>query len=281
MIAPCSAGRNDNAAMTSMPYNPAAFRVPADAYDALIGRFLPTLAPAFADAAGVRVGMRALDVGCGPGGLTAELVRGLGAVAVSAINPSPPFVQACRARLPGIDAVVGTAEDLPFEDGQFDVALASLVVPFMTDPVAGVREMARVTAPGGAVALCFWDLARMPTIRTYWEAVGLVLGESSADMQRLGSKQGQLADLLRQAGITEIEESVLTATARCTDFHDWWRAFAAGAGPVGQHLISLVETDRERVREACYELLGRPEGSFELTASAWCAVGAKRVVAQK
>lgn len=173
--------------MTSLPFNPAAFRVPADAYDALIGRFLPTLAPAFADAAGVRAGMRALDVGCGPGGLTAELVRRLGPAAVSAIDPSLPFVQACRSRLPEIDAVVGTAEDLPFGDGQFDVALASLVVPFMTDPVAGVREMARVTVPGGAVALCFWDLARMPTIRTYWG------GESCRSERWNGSRHCSLS----------------------------------------------------------------------------------------
>lgn len=259
--------------MTSMPIDPAAFLVSAEAYDALIGRFLPTLAPAFADAAGVRPGMRAVDVGCGPGGLTAELVRRLGVAAVGAVDPSPPFVQACRSRLPGVDAVVGVAEDLPYDDGQFDVALASLVVGFMTDPVAGVREMARVTAPGGAVAACFWDLGRMPTIGTYWQAVGQVRGESSADMRRLGYRQGDLADLFRRAGLVEIEESVLTATARCTDFDDWWWAFTQGAGPVGQHLTSLGEADRAAVRDACHELLGRPDGPFELTAFAWCAVG--------
>jgi 2-polyprenyl-3-methyl-5-hydroxy-6-metoxy-1,4-benzoquinol methylase len=73
-----------------------AFDVPAEAYDRLMGRYLPTLAPAFADAAGVRTSMRVLDVGCGPGGLTRELVARTGADAVAAIDPSPSFVRACR-----------------------------------------------------------------------------------------------------------------------------------------------------------------------------------------
>ena len=125
------------------------FEVAADSYDRLMGRYLPTLAALFADAAGVRAGDLALDVGCGPGGLTRELAHRLGPERVTAVDPSPPFVAACRARNPGVDVRTGAAEHLDWDDDAFDVAAASLVVGFMSDPAAGVAEMARVTRPGG------------------------------------------------------------------------------------------------------------------------------------
>ncbi len=135
------------------------FNVAADAYGKFMGQYSEPLAVPFADAAGVRAGQRALDVGCGPGALTAQLVERLGADAVSAIDPSPPFVAAMRERFPAVDVHAGVAEMLPFPDDDFDLALAQLVVHFMDDPVAGLREMARVTRPGGSIAACVWDHA--------------------------------------------------------------------------------------------------------------------------
>ena len=135
------------------------FDVRADAYDRFMGRYSTPLAPQFADLAGVAAGQRVLDVGCGPGALTTELVRRLGGDAVSAVDPSEPFVAAIQQRQPGVTVRQAAAEQLPFPDRTFDAALAQLVVHFMTDPVAGLREMARVTRPGGVVAVCVWDNA--------------------------------------------------------------------------------------------------------------------------
>ena len=100
-----------------------------------------------------------LDVGCGPGALTSELVARVGAVNVVAVDPSVMFVEAARSRHPGVDVRQAAAERLPFTDDEFDAALAQLVVHFMTDPVAGLTEMARVTRPEGVVAACVWDHA--------------------------------------------------------------------------------------------------------------------------
>ena len=147
------------------------FAVAAESYDRLMGRYLPTLGVAFADAAGITAGQRALDVGCGPGGLTTELVRRVGAESVAAIDPSATFVAACRERHPGVDVRQGVAEDLPWHDGTFDAALGSLITGFLADPGRAAAEMRRVTAPGGSVGLCFWELERMPLITTYWQAV--------------------------------------------------------------------------------------------------------------
>ena len=125
------------------------FDVAADAYLRFMGRYSERLAQPFAALADLAPGERVLDVGCGPGALTARLVELVGAGAVSAVDPSASFVAAVRERLPGVDVRTGAAERLPFPDGTFGAALAQLVVHFMTDAVAGLREMARVTTPAG------------------------------------------------------------------------------------------------------------------------------------
>ena len=147
------------------------FRASADAYERHVGRYGSQLASALIDFAGIEPGMRALDVGCGPGALTAALVERLGTANVSGVDPSEPFAEACGARLPGVEVAVAAAESLPFGDGAFDASLSQLVVNFMGDAEAGVREMARVTRPGGVVASCVWDYAgEMTLLRAFWDA---------------------------------------------------------------------------------------------------------------
>ncbi len=91
------------------------FTVAADAYDRFMGRYSGLLAPQFAALADVIVGQRVLDVGCGPGALTTELVRRLGPAAVTAGDPSEPFVAAARERHPGVSVERASAEQLPFQ----------------------------------------------------------------------------------------------------------------------------------------------------------------------
>jgi SAM-dependent methyltransferase len=249
------------------------FVVPADGYDRLMGRYLPTLAPAFADAAGVRPGMRVLDVGCGPGGLTRELVDRIGADAVAAIDPSPPFVRACRERNPGVDVREGVAEALPFDDDSFDAALASLVVGFLQDADAGARQMVRVTRPGGVVAACFWDVTGMPTLRTFWTAAASLDGSVDAEPRRLGTAQGDIAALLDRAGAAQIEQGVVHARATYADFEDWWSPFPLGVGPAGAYCRSLDDDRRAALRSATRAALGDPQGPFTLEARAWFARG--------
>src|SRR5919106_2755860 len=148
------------------------FDVPPDAYGRFMGRFSEPLADAFVDLVQPRTGMRVLDVGCGPGALTARLAARLGQEAVAAIDPSPSFVDAVRTRLPHIDVRQSTAEQLPFADNEFEVCLAQLVVHFMTEPVTGIAQMARVTKPGGTIGACVWDHAgeRGP-LSLFWRAV--------------------------------------------------------------------------------------------------------------
>ena len=108
------------------------FDVAPNAYDRFMGRYSAQLAPRFVDFAGVHAGQTVLDVGCGPGAATAELVRRLGPDAVAAVDPSEQFIAAARARHPGVDVRLSSAEDLPYPNGAFDATFAQLVVHFMT-----------------------------------------------------------------------------------------------------------------------------------------------------
>ena len=145
------------------------FTVAAESYDRFMGRYSAPLAPQLAELAGVAGGQRVLDVGCGPGALTAELVRRAGAANVAAVDPSEPFVAAARERQPGVDVRQASAEELPFEDAAFDAALAQLVVHFMSDPVRGLerdgtRDARRRRGRGVCVGLRRADGAAEPVL---------------------------------------------------------------------------------------------------------------------
>ena len=217
-------------------------------------------------------GWRALDVGAGPGALTARLAARLGDHAVSAVEPSAPFVEALGDRLPGVDVRLASAEDLPFADASFDLTLAQLVVHFMADPVAGLREMARVTRPGGVLGACVWDHAEgHGPLGTFWQAARDVDPDVRDESGLAGSREGQLVDLSAQAGWASVHPSVLTVRVPMASFADWWEPFTLGVGPAGAYVAGLHPADRAALRARCAELL--PAGPFEAVASAWCVIG--------
>jgi SAM-dependent methyltransferase len=249
------------------------FTASAQSYDRFMGRYTTSLAVALADATGVESGMRLLDVGCGPGGLASELAARVGAQNVAAIDPAPEFAQACRDRNPGADVRVGVAEELPWADGAFDAALSSLVLAFMTDPDRGVREMARVTKPGGRVAVCMWDIETggMTMLRIFWDAVRQVQPGTYGELDRPGTAQGDITERFDRAGLTEIVAGGLTAHADYSGFDDFWDPFTWAVGPSGTHLRSMPDEQQAQVRETCRTML--PDGPFALDARAWYARG--------
>jgi SAM-dependent methyltransferase len=247
------------------------FDVSADAYMRFMGQYSEPLAVRFADLAGIGQGQRVLDVGCGPGALTAELLSRAGADAVSAVEPSASFAAAVRARLPGVDVRRSAAEQLPFPDGTFDAAMAQLVVHFMTDPVLGLREMRRVTRPGGMVSACVWDHAggRGP-LTAFWTAVREVDPVAGDEPGLAGVREGDLASLFAQAGLGSAQVTTLTVRVRHASFEQWWERFTLGVGPAGAYVASLAPDRRGALRDQCRHLL--PAGPVEISATAWAAV---------
>jgi len=259
------------------PSGASTFRTSAAAYDRHIGRYGPALARAVIGASKVSAGQRALDVGCGPGALTSALCAVLGPDHVTAIDPSEPFVEACARRFPGVDVRGGRAEALPFADHSFDVTLAQLVVNFMTDPQAGVREMRRVTRASGVVAAAVWDYAgEMTLLRRFWDAA------TRLDPDAAGRDEGRsmpyctpaaLEGLWRDAGVREPTTSAVAVSAQYSGFEDLWQSLEHGSGPSTAHVASLPPDRRSRLGDELRRLLDVGEEPFQLTARAWIVVG--------
>jgi SAM-dependent methyltransferase len=256
----------------------ATFRAPADAYDAHIGRYGAALAAALIDVAAIPAGARALDVGCGPGALTTALAGRLGASHVAAVDPSEPFVAACRDRVPHADVRTATAEALPFADGSFDAVLSQLVVNFLADAPGGVAEMARVAAPGGVVAACVWDYAEgMTLLRAFWDAAIALDPEGAAPLDEGArmphcSPEG-LRALWDGAGLQTVETGALTVRAAYRSLADLWWPLERGVAPSGAYAVSLGADAREALRAELQRRLGAGDAPFELTARAWYVTG--------
>jgi SAM-dependent methyltransferase len=242
-------------------------------YERFMGRYTEPLARALADEVEVADGMRVVDVGCGPGGLTTELAARVGADRVAAIDPAPQYVAACAERHPGADVREGVAEELPWKDDTFDAALSCLVIAFMTDPDAGVGEMARVTKPGGKVGACMWDIAAggMTMLRMFWQAMRTVKPDAKGELDRPGTWEGDIAERMERAGLSEVSASSLTVGVEYAGFEDLWKPFTFAVGPSGQAFAALADEQKATVRAALRAEL--PDGAFTLDARAWCATG--------
>jgi SAM-dependent methyltransferase len=256
----------------------ATFLTPADAYDRHIGRYGSALAAELIRVAGVAPGQRVLDVGCGPGALTQVLATLLGPAAVAAIDPSPPFVAACRERVRGADIRAGTAEALPWDAGAFDAVLSQLVLNFLEEPLSGVREMRRVGRPGAVVAACVWDYADgMTLLRRFWDAALHVDPEGAAahDEGRIMRfcTPDELHGLWSDAGLTAVTGGELSVSTRYADFGALWEPLERRAGPSGAYTVALDPPRRAALRDELHRLLGTPDGPFTLAARAWYVVG--------
>jgi SAM-dependent methyltransferase len=245
------------------------FDVSAEAYGQFMGRFSEPLGALFVDRAGLPAQGRVLDVGCGPGALTARLIDRYDVSSVAAIDPSASFVEATRDRLPGVDVRQGVVEALPYDDDSFDAALAQLVVHFMSDPVAGLREMGRVTRPGGVVAACVWDHAGGGSpLSLFWDVAQDLDPGAPHEADLPGTRDGQLAELAEAAGLHDIESSALEVHVPFTSYDEWWAPYLLGVGPLGAYVATLDDDRRRELFARCVERL--PDPPFEQAAVAWC-----------
>ncbi len=240
------------------------FRVDGESYDDFMGRYSVRLAPLFADFAGPVEGQRVLDVGAGTGALTRELVsRG---ATVVAVEPSPEFTGALRSRFPQIEVHEAPAEELPFADDSFDLALAQLVVAFMADAEVAMRELGRVAH---RVAICMWGIEEMQmfaAIGRTAQVLGAGVAEQSARRYRTPE---ELRALLAGAGLASIETGELDVTAPYADFAEFWRALSRQVGPAGAWLHSLDDDRRALAHDELHRQLGSPSGAFELHGRAY------------
>ena len=149
-----------------------------EAYERFMGRWSRLVAPTFVAWLDASPGLRWLDVGCGTGALTSAILAGAAPAQVLAVDPSPAFVAAARRDLAGQPAVVqvASADALPADDTSVDVVVSGLVLNFLPDVSAALREQVRAVRPGGTVAAFVWDYAQgMQPLHLFWQAVAAVV----------------------------------------------------------------------------------------------------------
>jgi len=143
-------------------------------------------------------------------------------------------------------------------------------VHFMTDPVAGLAEMARVTRPGGVVAACVWDFANGGgPLATFWAAVRDLDPGAEDESGRAGTSEGHLVELFGAAGLSAVAPGKLTVTVPYASFDEWWHPYTLGVGPAGDYVAKLDPPARDALEAHCRGRL--PDGPFEIHASAWAA----------
>ena len=247
------------------------------AYERYMGRWSRLLAPPFLQWLDAPRAQRWLDLGCGTGALGAAIVEHAAPRALTGVDPSAGFLETARLALP-VSATLqqGSADPIPLDDGAVDVAVSGLVLNFVPDAVAALREMARVTAGGGTVAVYVWDYAqKMEMIRRYWDAAAQF--DPRAGAQHQGERfplchPDALAAAFTHAGLDDVQGTALEITMRFADFDDYWQPFLGGQGPAPAHAMQLDEATRARVRERLRDTLPQQrDGSIELPARAWAA----------
>ena len=248
-----------------------------EGYEKIMGRFSRRLAPSFAEFTGSSPGEKMLDVGCGTGSMTAALAARGDHAAIVGIDVSEPYVAFARSRNsdPRIIFDVGNAMSLPYPSGRFDRAVCQLVLMFLPDPFLAVAEMRRVVRPGGTVAACTWDgYGGQPHLRMLFDTASALGFDRERSLLRPLTTSGELAEMWRKAGLTQVEEDTITTRFEFANFNDYWAPFLSGDG-AGQMVMGLAPDQRAKLAQQVSHvfLSGRPDGPRSFIGAAWICKG--------
>lgn len=245
------------------------------AYEQYVGRWSRRIAPQFLSWLGTPSGRRWVDIGCGTGALCAAIAEGCSPASLAGVEPSDGFRDAARENLAG-RAVLhpGSATAIPLDDASVDIAVSGLVLNFVPDAHAALREMARVTATDGTIAAYVWDYAgKMELMRYFWDAaVALdpVAAKLDEGVRFPLCRPEALTACFAGAGLKDIEVRAIDVPTRFENFDDYWLPFVGGQGPAPGYTVSLDEAARSRLRDRIAERLPRQgDGSISLIARAW------------
>ncbi|MGE0725153.1 MAG: class I SAM-dependent methyltransferase [Alphaproteobacteria bacterium] len=253
-----------------------------DGYEAQMGRWSRRLAPLFIEFAGIGAADRVLDVGSGTGSLTFALAADPRIGSVVGVDYSPIYVEhAKRHATDGrVEFHVGDASALCLPDDGFDHSLSMLVLQFIPEPVRAVREMRRVTRPGGTVAAATWDVrGGLVMNRIVLDTAAAIDVEARKRRGRMMSRPislpAGLVGAWREAGLENIVQDAITFRMEFASFDDYWMPMDGKDGPIADYLATLDGEAKARLRalvELAY-LDGEADGPRSYAATAWVVKG--------
>lgn len=252
------------------------------AYELFLGRWTKLLAPALLDFAALPRDGACLDVGTGTGSMALAMATRYSSQPVVGIDIAKPYIDYARSQTSRPSPVfqVGDAAALDFDDGTFAGTVAQLVLNFVPDAAAAVREMRRVTRPDGIVAAAVWDFrGGLVYQRMFWDTAAGIDPKAGAARDRLFSSALALPEglptLFRNAGLSGVQTGSVTIRMTYASFDDYWQPLLGGQGPVGTYVSALSHDMKQRIKDAVQlaYLSGAPDGERSLTATAWAVKG--------
>jgi SAM-dependent methyltransferase len=251
-----------------------------DAYEQYMGRWSRRIAPHFLDWLSVPKDKSWIDIGCGTGVLSSTILAQCSPGMIVGIDPAEAFIEAARSQLRDsrFRCQQGGGEAIPFDDDEFSVAVAGLVLNFVGDKLKAVREMKRVVATGGTVASYVWDYAgHMQIMRHFFDAATELSDRAREYDDGVNApicRPGPLSTLFEDAGLTQVEVRAIDIPAAFGSFDDYWTPFLGGTGSAPKYCASLTPDAQAELREKLRSRLPTgPDGEILLAVRAWAVKG--------
>ena len=230
-------------------------------YSATIRAMFAPLTNALIEHAGINEGQTVLDVAGGPGepGLTiAEKVGPNGSVTCT--DAVAEMVEAARndatrRGLTNVQFHQCTADSLPFPDNYFDTTVCRLGIMLVPDPLAAVREMLRVTKPGGRLALAVWHKSEInPFCYVVTNVMAQHVNAPAADPDAPNAfrfaESGKLANVLTEAGAREVEERVVKFNIQAPiSAHEFWIMRSRTSDTLREKLAKLSTEEQTQIAD--------------------------------
>jgi len=251
-----------------------------EAYEMYVGRWSRLIGERFLAWLAAPRDARWLDLGCGTGALTSQIISECAPRTVTGIDPSQGFLDVARQQVEDgkVEFRQGSGDELPFQENTLDIAVSGFVFNFLPDRLQTLRELARVVSPGGIIAAYVWDYAgHAQFMRFFWDAA--VALDPDARDQHEGLRfpicqPGPLGAQFSEAGLRDVQTDAIDIPTAFADFDDYWAPFLSGVGPAPGYCVGLTEGARERLRACLQETLPvDADGRILLAARAWAVRG--------
>lgn len=249
-------------------------------YQKFMGRWSSLIAREFLGWLAVPPAASWLDVGCGTGSLTRQILAYHHPKNVLSIDSSSEFISFAQQSItdPSVCFEIGLAQSLAADSNSRDAVVSGLMLNFVPEPAAAISEMIRVTKPGGTVGIFLWDYAGgMEMLRYFWDAAVALDSRAAAFDEGLRfplCREGQLESLAREVGLKQIVAAPIEVTTVFSDFDDYWAPFLGKVGPAPAYAMGLNQTGQRKLEESLRRTLPiEADGSISLMARAWAVKG--------